>query len=106
VTTFSATPPTATGPSVSVSVRLPTVLRPQASGQSTVAVSGRTVGEVLADLVGMHPDLRSSLLDSEGSLRKFVNVYVGDEDVRFLDGLDTVVAAGNEVAILPAVAGG
>ncbi len=87
-------------------VRLPTVLRAQTEGQSTVPAEGATVGEVLASLVGSYPGLGSSILDEEGGLRKFVNLYVNDEDIRFLDHLDTAVAAGDEVAILPAVAGG
>lgn len=89
-----------------VVVRLPTVLRAQAGGQSTVEVAGTTVREVLGSLVAAHPGLGTNILDDAGDLRKFVNVYVDDEDIRFLDKLDTVVAEGDEVAILPAVAGG
>lgn len=95
--------PTTTG---TVVVRLPTVLRAQAGGQSTVAVTGVTVGEVLASLVADYPGLGANILDDDGNLRKFVNVYVDDEDIRFLDKLNTPVAEGDEVAILPAVAGG
>ncbi|MEM8922184.1 MAG: ubiquitin-like small modifier protein 1 [Actinomycetota bacterium] len=90
----------------SISVRLPTVLRPAAAGQSVVAVDGATVGEVVTGLVADYPALESNLLDDEGALRRFVNVYVNDEDIRFLDKLDTAVAAGDDVTILPAVAGG
>lgn len=89
-----------------VVVRLPTVLRAQAGGQSTVEVAGATVREVLASLVAAHPGLATNILDEAGELRKFVNVYVDDEDIRFLNKLDTPVAADDEVAILPAVAGG
>ncbi|MEZ5341793.1 MAG: ubiquitin-like small modifier protein 1 [Acidimicrobiales bacterium] len=89
-----------------VTVRLPTVLRPQANGQSTVELSGSTVGEVIAALVAQYPGLKSNIQDDDGNMRKFVNVYVNDEDIRFLDKLDTAVEAGAEVAILPAVAGG
>lgn len=89
-----------------VSVRLPTVLRPQANGQSVVEQRGATVGEVVHGLVEAYPGLRANLLDDEGKVRKFVNVYVNDEDIRFLEQLDTPVAEGDEVAILPAVAGG
>lgn len=90
----------------SISVRLPTVLRPQANGQSEVTVVGSTAGEVITALIADHPGLQTNLLDDQGKVRKFVNVYVNDEDIRFLDKLDTVVNEGDEVAIVPAVAGG
>jgi sulfur-carrier protein len=92
--------------SPTVSVRLPTVLRPQANGQSLVQQRGGTVGEVVTELVAAYPGLRANLLDDAGNVRKFVNVYVNDEDIRFLQQLDTPVEEGDEVAILPAVAGG
>lgn len=90
----------------SISVRLPTVLRPAANGQAEVSVPGQTVGDVVNSLVTEYPGLKSNLLDDEGKLRRFVNVYVNDEDIRFLDKLETAVNEGDEVAILPAVAGG
>ena len=89
-----------------VTVKLPTQLRASAGGASTVPVEGETVGAVLEALYGEHPDLRDSLSDGDGGLRRFVNVYVGGEDIRFLDGLETEVNDGDEVTILPAVAGG
>jgi molybdopterin synthase sulfur carrier subunit len=89
-----------------VSVRLPTVLRPQANGQSLVQQRGDTVGQVVNELVAAFPGLRTNLLDDAGNVRKFVNVYVNDEDIRFMQQLDTPVKEGDEVAILPAVAGG
>jgi sulfur-carrier protein len=92
--------------SPTVSVRLPTVLRPQANGQSLVQQRGGTVGEVVTELVETYPGLRTNLLDDQGNVRKFVNVYVNDEDIRFLSKLDTPLKEGDEVAILPAVAGG
>ncbi len=92
--------------STNVIVRLPTVLRAQADGQTTVNVHGSTVREVLHDLVSAYPGLGANILDESGELRRFVNIYVDDEDIRFMDKLDTVVADGDEVAILPAVAGG
>ena len=91
---------------MSVTIRIPTTLRPLAGGNSEVAVDSGTVGEVLAALDGAHPGFRDRLLDDEGNLRKFVNVFVADDDVRFLDGLATPVPDGETVAIIPAVAGG
>lgn len=91
---------------MTVTVRLPTVLRPQANGQSTVSVEGTNVGEVVSSLVATFPGLQGNLLDDSGQVRKFVNIYINDEDIRFLDKLDTTVNEGDEVAILPAVAGG
>lgn len=89
-----------------VDVRLPTVLRPQADGQSTVSVEGATIGDVLRDLVARYPGISGQLLNEDGTLHRFVNVYVNDDDVRYLSALDTPVASGDEVSILPAVAGG
>lgn len=89
-----------------VDVRLPTVLRPQAGGQSTVEVEGATIGDVLQDLVARYPGIAGQLLNEDGTLHRFVNVYVNDDDVRYLALLDTPVASGDEVSILPAVAGG
>lgn len=101
-TTTSLQPATST----TVLVRLPTVLRAQADGQTTVEIQGSTVRDVLQDLVATYPGLGANILDESGDLRRFVNVYVDDEDIRFMDKLDTSVAPGDEVAILPAVAGG
>ncbi|MFT7597936.1 MAG: molybdopterin synthase sulfur carrier subunit [Acidimicrobiales bacterium] len=91
---------------MTVTVRLPTVLRPQANGQTTVDIAGDSVGEVVTSLVTEYPGLEANLLDESGQVRKFVNIYINDEDIRFLDKLETAVSAGDEVAILPAVAGG
>ncbi len=91
---------------MSVTIRIPTTLRPLAGGNSEVSVEPGTVGEVLAALDAAHPGFRARLLDDDGNLRKFVNVFVADDDVRFLDGLDTKVPVGETVAIIPAVAGG
>ncbi len=90
----------------SVSVRLPTVMRPQANGESVVSAEGESVGDVLQNLVAEFPGLRENLLDDEGSVRKFVNIYVNDEDIRFMEKLETPVEGTDEVTILPAVAGG
>ena len=89
-----------------VEVRLPTVLRPHAGGKSTVTAEGSTIGEVLADLVRTYPGMAGQVLTEDGTLHRFVNVYVDDDDVRYLDQLDTSVSDGDTVSILPAVAGG
>jgi len=91
---------------VPVEVRLPTVLRPHAGGQSTVSANGGTIGEVLNDLVANYPAMAGQVLTEDGTLHRFVNVYVDDDDVRYLEQLDTKVSDGATVSILPAVAGG
>lgn len=91
---------------MSAVVKLPTQLRPAAGGAAAVEVSGSTVAEVLDDLFERHGELRERLCDETGGLRRFVNVYVGGEDIRFGDALQTAVPEGAEVQILPAVAGG
>ena len=91
---------------MAVTVRIPTTLRPLAGGNATVQVDGATVGEVLKHLDQAHPGFSDRLLDDQGGLRRFVNVFVADEDVRFLQGLDTEVGEGQVVSIIPAVAGG
>ena len=91
---------------MAVEIKLPTVLRVQADGQATVAVDGATVGEVFTTLVDKYPGLRENLLDGAGGMHKFVNVFVNDDDIRYLERLDTKLADGDEIAILPAVAGG
>jgi sulfur-carrier protein len=87
-------------------VKLPTQLRDAAGGSTAVQAGGTTVGEVLEALYAQHSELRERLSDGDGGLRRFVNVYVGGEDIRFGDGLDTAVSDSDEVQILPAVAGG
>ena len=91
---------------MSVTVRVPTTLRTLTGGASEVAVDGTTVGEVLESLESAHPGFAERLLDDAGGLRRFVNVFVDDDDVRFLDGLATAVPDGETVSIIPAVAGG
>jgi sulfur-carrier protein len=90
---------------MSVTVKIPTQLRPVTGGEGETEVEGTTVGEVLDGLYDRYDGLRDRIAE-DGDLRRFVNVYVGGEDIRFLDGLDTEVADGDEVTILPAVAGG
>jgi molybdopterin converting factor small subunit len=91
---------------MSVTVRVPTTLRSLTSGAAEVAVDGSTVGEVLSSLEAVHPGFAERLLDEDGGLRRFVNVFVADDDVRFLQALDTPVPDGETVSIIPAVAGG
>lgn len=91
---------------MSVTIRIPTTLRTLTGGQSQVEVEGATVGEVLGALDASHPGFSERLFDEDGSLRRFVNVFVADDDVRYLDGVATPVPDGETVSIIPAVAGG
>ncbi len=91
---------------MSVTVKLPTQLRASAGGEGVIVVEGSTVGEALEALYAAHPELRERLSDEDGTLRRFINVYVSGDDIRFGELLDTPVADGQEVQILPAVAGG
>jgi molybdopterin converting factor small subunit len=87
-------------------VRIPTILRTFTGGESEVKAEGGTLREVIADLDANHSGIADRILDDKGKVRRFVNVYVGDEDVRFAEGLDTATAEGVQVSIIPAVAGG
>jgi len=91
---------------VPVEIRLPTVLRQHAGGQSSIQANGGTVGEVFEDAVRQFPLLAGQLITAEGKLHRFVNVYRNDDDVRFLDKLDTKVVDDDVISVLPAVAGG
>ncbi|WP_148611536.1 MoaD/ThiS family protein [Nocardioides rubriscoriae] len=91
---------------MSVSVRVPTILRTYTDGASEVTAEGTTLAEVLDSLEASYAGIRSRILDDDGKLRRFVNVYVGNDDVRFLDNLDTPTPAGIQVSVIPAVAGG
>ncbi len=91
---------------MAVKVKLPTQLRAAAGGDGEVQVDGETVGAVLDALAAEHAELKDRIADEDGTLRRFVNVYVNGDDIRFGDGLETPVPAGAEVQILPAVAGG
>jgi molybdopterin converting factor small subunit len=91
---------------MAVEVRLPTLLRPHADGAASVHADGATVGEVFAALTAAYPGLSGQLVDESGTLHKFVNVYVNDDDIRYLDQLATPVTDRDVVSILPAVAGG
>jgi molybdopterin converting factor small subunit len=89
-----------------VSVRVPTILRPYTQGASEVSAEGTTLTEVLDSLDTSYPGIKGRVLDDSGELRRFVNVYVDDDDVRFADGLQTSIKDGGQVSIIPAVAGG
>ena len=91
---------------MSVSVRIPTILRPYTGGASEVAADGGTLAEVIDSLEGAHPGLKARVLDDDGAIRRFVNVYVNDDDVRFAEGLATATPDGTSISIIPAVAGG
>lgn len=91
---------------MAVSVRIPTTLRPLSGGNKLVEVAPGTLSDVIAGLDATHPGFADRLLDDSGDLRKFVNVFVDDDDVRYLDGLNTQVGDGVSVSIIPAVAGG
>ncbi|RZU15378.1 molybdopterin synthase subunit MoaD [Kribbella rubisoli] len=91
---------------MSVSVRVPTILRPYTQGVSEVSAEGSTLTEVLDSLDASYPGIKGRVLDDSGELRRFVNVYVDDDDVRFADGLQTAIKDGGQVSIIPAVAGG
>jgi len=91
---------------VSVVVRIPTVLRSAMGGQSQVAVEGATIGQVFEQLVNDFPAIKGQLLNDDGTMHRFLNVYVNDDDVRYLGGVETPVADGDEITLLPAVAGG
>ncbi|HET8561233.1 MAG TPA: MoaD/ThiS family protein [Marmoricola sp.] len=90
---------------MAIEVRIPTILRSYTGGEKAVAGSGATLAELVDDLETNHPGIKERLLDGE-ELRRFVNVYVNDEDVRFVGGLQAPVSDGDQVVILPAVAGG
>ncbi len=91
---------------MAVTVRIPTQLRNLSGGAGEVALESGTVGEVLRALEATHPGFGERLFDDTGALRRFVNVFVAEEDIRFLDGIDTAVGEGQVLSIVPAVAGG
>ncbi len=91
---------------MSVSVRIPTILRTYTGGLSEVAAEGATLGEVIDDLDSKYDGIKARILDDQGAIRRFVNVYVGNDDVRFLEALDTKTPEGVQVSVIPAVAGG
>ena len=91
---------------MTASVRIPTILRTYTEGESEVSADGATLAEVLDDLDSNYAGIKGRILDDQGALRRFVNVYVGNEDVRFLDNLETPTPDGIQISVIPAVAGG
>jgi MoaD family protein len=91
---------------MTVEVKIPTVLRKHTDGEASISATGSTIGELIEDISGRYPDFKAKVVADDGQLHRFINVYANDEDVRYLDGLDTKVSDGDTVAILPAVAGG
>ena len=91
---------------MSAVLRIPTVLRPSMGGESVIAVDGSTVGEVLLQITTTYPAIKGQLLNADGTLHRFLNVYVNDDDVRYLGGFETRIANNDEITLLPAVAGG
>ncbi len=91
---------------MSVSVRIPTILRTYTNGDSEVSADGVTLAAVLDSLEQSYPGIKGRIVDERGAIRRFVNVYVGNDDVRFLDALDTSTPEGAQISVIPAVAGG
>ena len=91
---------------MSIHVRIPTPLRKFTGGRDTIEATGASIGAILADLDAKHPGLRERICDADGSVRRFVNLYINGDDIRFLDNLNSPVKDGDEVSIVPAIAGG
>lgn len=91
---------------MTVSVRIPTILRTYTADESVVSVEGADLNQVLESLEANFAGIKARIIDEDGKLRRFVNIYVAEEDVRFADGLDTPTPAGTQISIIPAVAGG
>jgi molybdopterin converting factor small subunit len=89
-----------------VTIHIPTPLRSAVDDQAKATATGATAGEALRHLAEQHPDLQSNLYTEDGALRQFVNIYLNDEDIRYLDGEDTELSAGDELSIVPSIAGG
>ncbi len=89
-----------------ITVRIPTPLRPMTGGKNEVEIAGNTVAEIIDNLGTAHPGIKERLYDEEGEVRRFINIYVNEEDIRFLTGKDTPLKDGDQVSIIPAIAGG
>jgi molybdopterin synthase sulfur carrier subunit len=89
-----------------IKVRIPTPLRPMTGGKNEVEIAGNTIAEIIDNLGSAHPGIKERLYDEEGEVRRFINIYVNEEDIRFLTGKDTPLKDGDQVSIIPAIAGG
>ncbi len=89
-----------------IKVRIPTPLRPMTGGKNEVEVAGNTIAEIIDNLGSAHPGIKERLYDEQGEVRRFINIYVNEEDIRFLTGKETPLKDGDEVSIIPAIAGG
>ena len=89
-----------------IKVRIPTPLRPMTGGKNEVEVAGNSVGEILENLATAHPGIKERICDEQGEVRRFINIYVNEEDIRFLTGKETPLKEGDEMSIIPAIAGG
>jgi len=89
-----------------IKVRIPTPLRPMTGGKNVVEIAGNTVSEIIDNLGSAHPGIKERVYDEQGEVRRFINIYVNEEDIRFLTGKDTPLKDGDEVSIIPAIAGG
>ena len=89
-----------------IKVRIPTPLRPMTGGKNEVEIAGNTVAEIIDNLGTAHPGIKELLYDEEGEVRRFINIYVNEEDIRFLTGKETPLKDGDQVSIIPAIAGG
>ena len=89
-----------------IKVRIPTPLRPMTGGKGELELAGNTVSEIIDNLGSAHPGIKERLYDEQGEVRRFINIYVNEEDIRFLTGKDTPLKDGDEVSIIPAIAGG
>ncbi len=89
-----------------IKVRIPTPLRPMTGGKNEVEITGNTIAEIIENLGAAHPGIKERLYDEQGEVRRFINIYVNEEDIRFLTGKETPLKDGDEVSIIPAIAGG
>ena len=89
-----------------IKVRIPTPLRPMTGGKNVVEITGSSVAEIIENLGAAHPGVKERICDEQGEVRRFINIYVNEEDIRFLTGKETPLKEGDEMSIIPAIAGG